>query len=57
MTPDGDLVSQEAGPQTKKAMENLESLAKANNFEMNDIVKSTVFITDMAHQKDVNSEY
>ena len=38
-------------------MENMESLAKANGFEMSDMIKSTVFIIDITRGPDVNAEY
>ena len=57
MTPTGDLISPEPGPQTKLAMENMESLAKANGFEMSDMIKATVFMVDISHGPEVNAEY
>ena len=53
----GDLVSSEPGPQAKRAMENLQAIAVANGFKMDDIVKALVFVTDMKNQPDVNEEY
>ena len=38
-------------------MENMQSIAVANGFKMDDMVKALVFITDMKNQPDVNAEY
>ena len=53
----GELISKNPGPQAKKAMQNLKTLAAANGFKMSDCIKTTVFLTDMEHFAAVNEQY
>ena len=57
MSPKGELTSQKPGPQAKRALMNLKTLARANGFKMTDTIKTTVFLVDMAHFAEVNVEY
>ncbi len=43
--------------QTKQALENMKHLLEQNSLSMNDIVKTTVFITDMDNFASMNAVY
>ena len=53
----GKLVSDEVGGQTKRGMENLQAIAGANGFALDDAIKTTIFLTDMADQPAMNEIY
>lgn len=57
MTTDGKLVSGGAADQTKKALDNLKHVLEAAESNLNQVVKTTVLITDMNDYKAVNEEY
>ena len=53
----GELVSDEAAPQSDRALQNLQAVAEANGFTLGDAVKCTVFLVDMGDFADVNKVY
>ena len=57
VTPQDNLISDEPGEQCTQALTNIKALAEANDFKMSDIIKATVYITDMKNQPAVNEAY
>lgn len=50
LDPEGRLVGKgDPGAQTAQALENIKAILAANRATMDDIVKVTVYVTDMAH--------
>ncbi len=52
-----DLVSPEVGVQTRKALENIGEILKARGLSFGDVVKTTVYITDMRDFPELNRVY
>lgn len=52
-----ELVSEDAVEQFKKALENLENILKKVGFNKEDIVKTTIFITDESDFPKINEEF
>ena len=53
----GEEVHGDIKEQTAQVMKNVERLVKEAGFDMKDVVRATVFITDMDHFADMNSVY
>ncbi len=53
----GDVVSEDIKEQTAKTLDNVEAVLEAADSSLDDIVKATVFVTDMANYADVNEVY
>lgn len=53
----GELVSDDIREQTAQALANMQAILKAAGATVADVLKATVFITDMADFAAVNSEY
>jgi len=53
----GNMEDQDVEKQTKKVMENIRMLLEAENLGFGNIVKTTIFITDMNNFQKVNSIY
>ncbi len=53
----GDVVSEDIKEQTARTLENVEAVLEAADSSLDDIVKATVFVTDMANYADVNEVY
>ena len=53
----GDLVSDDAVGQAEQSLVNLQALAEANGFSLDDVVKNTIFLTDMGDFASVNEVY
>jgi reactive intermediate/imine deaminase len=53
----GDIVSQDIKEQTAKTLENIEAILEAAGCSLSNIVKSTVFVTDMDNYDAVNEVY
>ncbi len=49
-----ELVSDEFGPQCRRVFENLKAVAEASGGSLQDIVKMTIFLTDLANFATVN---
>lgn len=45
------------GSPATQAMKNLEAVVKAGGFDMNDVVKTTIYLTDLAFFAEVNTVY
>lgn len=56
-TRDGKLVEGGAAAETEQAIENIKSLLAEHNLTVSDVVKCTVFITDMADFGIMNDAY
>ena len=54
---DGALVEGGLEPQLRQAMANLKGLLESKGATMADVVKTTVFLTDMDHYADMNRIY
>lgn len=54
---DGALVGGGVGAQLAQAVANLETLLAAEGAELGDVVKTTVFLADIADYAEMNSEY
>ena len=52
-----ELVSQDVGEQTRRAMENLRAVLRAGGADLDDVVKCTVFLVDMADYGAMNEAY
>lgn len=55
--PDTKSASKNIAEQTSQALMNMSSLLEANDLDMNDIVKTTIFVTDMSLFGEVNDIY
>ncbi|MEP7127587.1 MAG: Rid family detoxifying hydrolase [Chitinophagales bacterium] len=53
----GNLVTDDIANETRKVMENLQSILSAAGFEFSDVVKTTIFLTDMKLFAAVNEVY
>jgi len=52
-----ELVDGGAGPQTKQALENMQTVLRACGADLDDVVKCTVFLADMADFAAMNEAY
>lgn len=53
----GQIVSQDVGEQTKRVLENLTAVLKAEGMDFSNIVKTTVFMTNLADFATMNDIY
>ena len=53
----GELVRGDVGAQTRQALRNLEAVLRAQGLELGDIVKTTVFMTDLGRFAEMNTAY
>lgn len=53
----GKLCGTDIASQTKQVFQNLENILKEAGFSLSDIIKTTVFITDMNHFSEFNEIY
>jgi 2-iminobutanoate/2-iminopropanoate deaminase len=53
----GDLVEGGIAEQTTQVLENLTAVLRANGMQLSDIVKTTVFLTDLADFQEMNAVY
>jgi 2-iminobutanoate/2-iminopropanoate deaminase len=53
----GQVVGKTAGEQAKKVMTNIEAMLSAADVKFSNIVKTTIFLTDMADFQAVNEVY
>ena len=56
MAPDGS-VSEDISEQTRQALENLKAVIEAGGSSLEKVIKTTVFITDMAQFGAINAVY
>ena len=57
LTPDGKLVDGSVEDRFKQVMKNIEEVLKEANASLNDIVKVTIYVTDISILKDLNKLY
>ena len=57
MKPNGELDGTKPAQQARRALSNFRTLAKANGFKMEQCIKTTVFVHDMAHFAECNAVY
>lgn len=53
----GVLVTNNIGDETRQVMENLKAVLTAAEMTFENVVKTTIFIADMNHFNEINSEY
>ncbi len=53
----GQLTTGPAADQAKKVMENLKAIIDASGFTIDDVVKTTIYLTDLDDFSEVNSVY
>lgn len=53
----GDIVSEDIKEQTARTMENIEAVLAAADSSLDDIVKATVFVTNMSNYAAINEVY
>ncbi len=56
-TATGKLLDASIGEQTSLIMKNIEAVAKEAGTSLDNIVKTTIFLTDLAHFQEVNNAY
>jgi len=57
LTPSGELISDDVQRAARQAIENVRAILAAGGATMKDVVKVTVYLTDMAHFAAVNEVY
>lgn len=57
LSPDGTFVQGDIGTETKQVLENLDAILKEAGYERNQVVKTTIFMTNLAHFAEVNELY
>ena len=53
----GNLITDSISEETKQVMENLRAVLKAADMDFNDVIKSTIFISDMKNFSNINQVY
>ncbi len=53
----GQIVSGDVGAQTKRVLDNVSALLRAENLNFGHVVKTTIFLTDMGDFQTVNEVY
>ncbi|RAX56781.1 deaminase [Helicobacter monodelphidis] len=57
LTPQGDLVSGGIKEQTKQVLENLKAVLQSGQSSLQQVIKTTVFLSNMDHFNDFNEIY
>ena len=57
VAPDGKLVEGSVEDKFKQVMTNIEEVLKAANTELNDIIKATIYVTDISILPELNKLY
>ncbi|MBM3633942.1 MAG: hypothetical protein FJW99_01405 [Actinobacteria bacterium] len=57
LTPAGDLAAQDVAGQTRQCLQNVAAIVRAAGGSMNDVVKTTVFLTDLGEFGAMNAAY
>ncbi|KTG11474.1 reactive intermediate/imine deaminase [Haloprofundus marisrubri] len=53
----GEVVSENIGEQTAQTLENINTVLEAAECSLDDVVKATVFVTDMDNYDEINEVY
>jgi 2-iminobutanoate/2-iminopropanoate deaminase len=57
VTPGGELVQGATGEKVRQIMQNIAAILGGAGAQLNDVVKATIYITDMAELKELNEAY
>ena len=57
LTADGKLIEADVAAQARQVMENLKAVLHAAGASMNQVVRTTIFLADLAHFETVNKVY
>lgn len=57
LTPEGNLIEGDISEQTKQVMENLKAVLQSAGLELDNIVKATIYLTDINNFQTVNEVY
>ena len=57
LNPDGRLVEADVATQARQVLENLKAVLQAGGASMQDVVKTTIFLSDLADFETVNKVY
>jgi 2-iminobutanoate/2-iminopropanoate deaminase len=57
LTPSGEMIRDDVGRAARQALENVRAILAAGGATMSDVVKVTVYLTDMGHFATVNGVY
>jgi len=57
LTPDGRMIRDDIGDAARQALENVRAILTAGGATMKDVIKVTIYLTDMAHFAAVNEAY
>ena len=57
LNPDGRLVEADVATQARQVLENLKAVLQAGGASMKDVVKTTIFLSDLADFETVNKVY
>lgn len=57
VNPETGEIAKDIREQTKQSMKNIESILKQSGASLNDVVKITIFVTDLSNFTDVNEVY
>ncbi|MCK5044716.1 RidA family protein [Candidatus Parcubacteria bacterium] len=57
LTSEGNLVEEDISEQTKQVMENLKAILQSAGLELDNIVKATIYLTDINNFQTVNKIY
>ncbi|OIP95781.1 hypothetical protein AUK40_05765 [Candidatus Wirthbacteria bacterium CG2_30_54_11] len=57
LRPDGTMVTGEIGEQTRQIMQNLSAVLEAGGLSFADVVKTTIYVTDMTVYARINEVY
>ena len=53
----GQIVSDDIGDQTRRVLDNISGLLKSEGFSLGDVLKTTIFLTDLGNFQIVNEIY
>lgn len=57
VTPEGEVVKGSIAEQTHQTMKNLQAILEDNGYTWDDVVKVSVFLSDMEHYQEMNAAY
>ncbi|MCY0887837.1 MAG: RidA family protein [Alicyclobacillaceae bacterium] len=57
LSPDGTFMQGDIATETKQVLENLDAILKEAGYGRNEVVKTTIFMTNLAHFAEVNEFY
>ena len=57
ITPNGEMVGESVEEKLKQIMQNIKAVLNAASLEVDDIVKATIFVTDLGQMAEFNKHY